>query len=615
MDNNIKYNTARSIPINRPDIPNLSFEKYSRGNDNIHDFEQGVLRELGGKGEFLMTSSGKMSLYLLFRELNLKGNIITAPLTCTMAFAPIIPSGLQLKFVDIDPFTFVLDEKEVEIAIDENTKAILAVHLGGFSADLIKLRKLADENNILLIEDCAQAFGSTYCDKKLGTFGHYSCFSFAKNMWLAGGGGLYSENTTVISTIRSYQKTLPEVTENLIKYRFERDTLESKRGIDIEADQEYYNKFYLTAKNANIGIDYTTYFEKPDVKSRPSGLQAAILLEQLKNIDKRNHKRICNANSVINELQEVLQFQLFKDGQSTYSKLYCMFKEPIPNKKVIQELVEMGIDAKHLTKSHGIHLQERFDIHPNFQEFKTSGILNQYKKVHDRIFALPISSASTQNEIRHIVSSIKIFAMRHWKEKAINHFNKEHLAKEENRSAGMWPNKEGQQIRFKALAEIAPLDGCSVLDVGCGLGDFYYFLRENNIVLKSYTGIEIHPEIVRLAKEKNPEVDILHLDILENQFSDNQFDYTFASGLFNFAIDDWFARTETILQELFRISKYGVSVNFLRWRDADMNPVSAYVKFEELAKLIGILTNNFCLRADYKKNDFTVYILKRQLNG
>lgn len=203
--------------------------------------------------------------------------------------------------------------------------------------------------------------------------------------------------------------------------------------------------------------------------------------------------------------------------------------------------------------------------------------------------------------------------MKNWKQTAINHFNHEHLSKEQNRNAGMWPNKEGQIVRFKALMEIGDLNGKKIIDVGCGLADFYYFLIENSITTINYTGLELHPEIVKLAKEKHPEINILNMDILENHFETDEFDYSFASGLFNFRLDDWFLRTETILKELFRISKTGVSANFLRWREDNLNPASYYTKPVEIMEMIGKITNNFVIKGNYKVNDFTVFIFKNQL--
>lgn len=200
-----------------------------------------------------------------------------------------------------------------------------------------------------------------------------------------------------------------------------------------------------------------------------------------------------------------------------------------------------------------------------------------------------------------------------WNELAINHFDREHLSKEKNRKAGMWPNKSGQIIRFDALRGIDNLGNKKIIDVGCGLGDFYFYLKENKVLNINYTGIELHPEIVKLANHKYPNLNIKCGDILNFKYEKNHFDYAFASGLFNFALDDWYFRTETIMKHLFHISKYGISLNFLRWREADKNDKSAYVKIDMLYNLITELTNNFIIRGDYKKNDFTVYLYKNQL--
>jgi hypothetical protein len=103
---------------------------------------------------------------------------------------------------------------------------------------------------------------------------------------------------------------------------------------------------------------------------------------------------------------------------------------------------------------------------------------------------------------------------------------------------------------------------------------------------------------------------LFHLDILENDYKPDQFDYSLASGLFNVELSDWEERTRLILDELFRISRMGMAVNFLKWRADNRNPDSHYVKISDMLDLIESYTKRYVIRCDYKDNDFTLYLYK-----
>ena len=103
-------------------------------------------------------------------------------------------------FVDIRPDTINLNEKLVESAITQKTKAIVAVHYAGVACDMIFLQDLCKKRKILLIEDAAQALGTEYAGKKIGTFGDLATLSFheTKNVISGEGGALLINNETFI---------------------------------------------------------------------------------------------------------------------------------------------------------------------------------------------------------------------------------------------------------------------------------------------------------------------------------------------------------------------------------------------------------------------------------
>ena len=100
--------------------------------------------------------------------------------------------GAKAVFVDVRPDTMNIDENLIEDAITEKTKAIVPVHYAGVSCEMDKIMEIANNHNLLVIEDAAQGIMSEYKGKALGTFGEYGCFSFheTKNFSMGEGGAL-----------------------------------------------------------------------------------------------------------------------------------------------------------------------------------------------------------------------------------------------------------------------------------------------------------------------------------------------------------------------------------------------------------------------------------------
>ena len=98
-------------------------------------------------------------------------------------------AAAELVFVDVEDKQLVMDVAQVERAISTRTRVIVAVHYGGFSADMLRLRALAAAHNCLLVEDAAHALLARQGDRLLGTFGTFSCFSFEHQKNISSGEG------------------------------------------------------------------------------------------------------------------------------------------------------------------------------------------------------------------------------------------------------------------------------------------------------------------------------------------------------------------------------------------------------------------------------------------
>ena len=103
---------------------------------------------------------------------------ITTPFTFFATAGSIARLGARPVFVDIEPDTFNIDPNQIEKSITNKTRAIIPVHLYGQSVDMNPVLELAQKNNLVVIEDAAQAIGSEYEGRRTGSIGDFGCFSF-----------------------------------------------------------------------------------------------------------------------------------------------------------------------------------------------------------------------------------------------------------------------------------------------------------------------------------------------------------------------------------------------------------------------------------------------------
>jgi len=114
--------------------------------------------------------------------------VLTVANTAVPTVAAIAATGAVAKFVDIDPETYLMDVSKLRGAITEKTKCILPVHLFGQCVDMDEIKKIADEFNLKILEDCAQAHGAIYKNQKAGSMSDISVFSFYPTKVLGGFG-------------------------------------------------------------------------------------------------------------------------------------------------------------------------------------------------------------------------------------------------------------------------------------------------------------------------------------------------------------------------------------------------------------------------------------------
>ncbi|MCX6157350.1 MAG: DegT/DnrJ/EryC1/StrS aminotransferase family protein [Ignavibacteriota bacterium] len=142
-------------------------------------------------------SNGTTALHLALETLGITSGdeVIVPTFTYIASVSSIIYTGATPVFVDSVEETWQMDAEDIKKKITPKTKAIMVVHLYGQMCDMDAIMKIANDNNLFVIEDCAEAFGSQYKGKYAGTFGNISTFSFYGNKTITTGeGGMVVSN-------------------------------------------------------------------------------------------------------------------------------------------------------------------------------------------------------------------------------------------------------------------------------------------------------------------------------------------------------------------------------------------------------------------------------------
>jgi len=226
----------------------------------------------------LTVSNGSVALEIALKALNLKktDKVIVTPRSFIISASCVLNLGLKPIFADVDD-NGNLSIEGVKKAYDKNVKAIILVHLNGLSCDLDSILRFVKKNKIYLIEDCAQAHGAIYKEKKVGSFGDISTWSFCQDKIISTGGegGMISTNSKKL-WLRCWSLK--------------------------DHGKNYYRVFYKKHKTGfkwlhdDLGSNY-----------RMTEMQAAIGRVQLKLLDSQIKKRNFIANLYLDGLKDYYQ--------------------------------------------------------------------------------------------------------------------------------------------------------------------------------------------------------------------------------------------------------------------------------------------------------------------
>ncbi len=174
----------------------------------VAEFEEGFAHYVGCR-HAIAVNNGTSALHLVLAAASIgeDDEVIVPPLTFVSTANVVLFQNARVVFADIDPQTLNIDVDDVKKKINSRTKAVIPVHLFGQPIDMDPLMEICEEENILVIEDAAEAHGATYKSRMVGTLGHVACFSFFpnKNMTTGEGGMVTTNNDELAEKMRIYR--------------------------------------------------------------------------------------------------------------------------------------------------------------------------------------------------------------------------------------------------------------------------------------------------------------------------------------------------------------------------------------------------------------------------
>ncbi len=308
-----------------------------------------------------------LQIALMALDLQPGDEVITSTFTFIATVEVIALLRLKPVLVDVNPNTFTLLTEQVEQAITSKTKAIIPVHLFGQGADMNALMSIAEDNNLYIVEDTAQAIGCDYMHKgittKLGTIGNIGCTSFfpSKNLGCFGDGGACFTNN---------------------------DQLAEKMRMII-----------------NHGSKQKYYHEVIGVNSRLDTLQAAVLDVKLKQLDDFNFRRQDAASYYDKELSDIDGLEIPKrDKHSKHIFHQYTLKIKDGKRDELQAFLKENNIPSMVYYPVSLHQQEAFS---SYQDANKS--LPNSEALSHEVLSLPMHTEMTEEQLQDITLTIKSF--------------------------------------------------------------------------------------------------------------------------------------------------------------------------------------------------------------
>ena len=241
-------------------------------------------------------SNGTVALHLALMALSIgKDDEVILPTLSYVASANAVNYvGAKPIFIDSEKYSWNIDTNKIEAMITSKTKAIMAVHIYGATCNMEELKKICERNNLYLIEDVAEGFGSKFKNKYAGSFGDISTFSFYGNKTITTGEGgmVVSNNKTLIEKVNYFKNQAVSNTKEYwhddIGYNYRMTNICAAIGLaQLEnADLIIKKKIQISSWYKEFLKDYNINFQKESTNSVHSFWMVSIIVENKKLRDK-----------------------------------------------------------------------------------------------------------------------------------------------------------------------------------------------------------------------------------------------------------------------------------------------------------------------------------------
>ncbi len=310
----------------------------------------------------ILTTSGTSAIYLALRAHNIgKGDEVIIPnITFPATANAVHMTGAKVVLADVSSHNLLLNVDSLHAKFTKNTKAIVPVHISGRGNNIHNLKKFADRKKVAVIEDAAEALGSKYNNKSLGTFGDCGCFSLAPNKIITTGQG----GVIVTNNKKLYEKIVQLKDQG--RYRYKKD------------ESRYIHR----------GFNF-----------KFTDLQSGLGLSQIKNFKKRKEKllnifKFYKKNLIESKNFKIIGFDIKSGELPLWTDVYCTRA-----KSLFNYLKKKGIFCR-------LFWEPINTLEPYKKSFK---YLQTSKRLNNNLMWLPSGQDLKKDELKFICSNINQF--------------------------------------------------------------------------------------------------------------------------------------------------------------------------------------------------------------